>query len=69
MLGCTCALVGVGVTSVLLFGVLGIETTSSFLPLALAGAVGGGAVLGLLASGLPAYRASREAPSVVLRSV
>lgn len=69
MLGCTCALVGVGITSVLLYGVLGIETTSSFLPLALVGAVGGGAVLGLLASGLPAYRASREAPSVVLRSV
>lgn len=69
MLGCTCALVGVGVTTVLLFGVLGIETTSSFLPLALVGAVGGGALLGLLASGLPAYRASREVPSVVLRSV
>lgn len=69
MLGVCWALLGVVVALAILVALLG----SSGLVAAFAPAAGlalaGGALLGLIASGLPAYRAAREAPSDVLRSL
>ncbi|MBK5227786.1 MAG: FtsX-like permease family protein [Actinobacteria bacterium] len=69
ILGGGCALVGVLASGAVLLPVLGWETTGSLVSGGAPAAFGAGACLGLLAAGVPAYRASRQSPAGVLRSL
>lgn len=69
MLGGFCALLGVAVTGSLLVAVFGARDAAAIIGPAALVATAAGAVLGLVAAGLPAYRASRESPAGALRSL
>jgi putative ABC transport system permease protein len=68
VLGIVCGGVGVAVSAAILVPVFGPGSFGILRPGA-AAAAGGGALLGLVASALPAYRAATEQPAGVLRSV
>lgn len=69
LLGGSCAMLGVLVAGGLTAAVFGLRDTASLLATGAVGAVLGGCVLGMLASGLPAYRASKESPAGTMRSL
>lgn len=69
ILGGGCALVGVLASGAVLLPVLGWDTTGSLVSGGAPAAFAAGACLGLLAAGVPAYRASRQSPAGVLRSL
>ncbi|HEX2195899.1 MAG TPA: ABC transporter permease [Actinomycetota bacterium] len=69
ILGGVCGLFGVAAAGALLAFVFGLRETMSLIGPAAALAAFAGGALGLVASGVPAYRASRESPAGALRSL
>jgi hypothetical protein len=67
LLGTSCALIGASIASALVFLVVGSQATV-IIAVGSVASLGGGAILGLVASAVPAWLAARERPAEVLRS-